>query len=234
MRILDAANAFHIKERSDFRILMIGIDRAGWAGAAKSHGFIMPWHLLCGLAILALIWLGPLPALSRTAFSLGMIAHLGAVALAAPLIAYGLSRIAPSAIPPALAICAMAIDMAVVLGWHVPYFHDWAAIDWRVYAVEQISFLIIGLIVWYAAFNSAPLLGAATLFLIFMHMTLVGSFLAISSHVFYDPEVCRGAFGLSPLADQRFGGVLMASWGALAYLAGSLVLFHRAVSGSCD
>lgn len=213
---------------------MIGIGRAGWAEAAKPHGVGMPWYLLCGLVILAFLWLGPLPALSRTAFSPGMIVHLGVVALAAPLIAYGISRIVRSSIPAALVICAMAIDMAVVLGWHVPYFHDWAATDWRVYAVEQISFLVVGFIVWYAAFNSAPLLGAASLFLIFMHMTLLGSFLAISSRTFYDPEVCRGAFGFSPLADQRFGGVLMASWGALAYLAGSLVLFYHAVSGAAD
>jgi putative membrane protein len=213
---------------------MIGIDRAGWAEAAKPHGVSMTWHLICGFAILALLWLGPLPALSRIAFSPGMIAHLGVVALAAPLIAYGIFRMVRSSITAALALCAMAIDMAVVLAWHVPYFHDWAATDWRVYAVEQISFLAVGFIVWYAAFNSAPLLGAATLFLIFMHMTLLGSFLAISSHTFYDPEVCRGAFGFSPLADQRFGGVLMASWGALAYLAGSLVLFRNALSGATD
>lgn len=92
-----------------------------------------------------------------------------------------------SSITGALALCAMAIDMAVVLAWHVPYFHDWATTDWRAYVVEKISFLAVGFIVWYTAFNSAPLLGAATLFLVFMHMTLLGSFLAVSSRTFYDP-----------------------------------------------
>jgi putative membrane protein len=213
---------------------MIGIDRVHRAEVEKAHGFIMPWPSLCGFVILALLWFGPLPALSRTAFSPGMIAHLGVVAAAAPLIAYGFSRGQRCLIPAVLALCAMTIDMAIVLGWHVPYFHDWAATDWRVYAVEQISFLAVGFIVWYAAFHSAPLLGAATLFLVFMHMTLLGSFLAISSRTFYDPDICRGAFGFTPLADQRFGGVLMASWGALVYLAGSLVLFHHAVSGATD
>lgn len=213
---------------------MIRTDKVDWADAGKLRESGMNWYLLSGFIIVALLWLGPLPALSRTAFSPGMIAHLGVVALAAPLIAYGLSRVAPASIPVALALCAMVIDMAVVLGWHVPYFHDWAVTDWRVYAVEQISFLFVGFTVWYVAFNSVPLIGAVTLFLIFMHMTLLGSFLAISSHTFYDPEVCWGAFGFSPLTDQRFGGVLMASWGALAYLAGSLLLFRRAVSGHCD
>jgi putative membrane protein len=230
----EAVDCVFFKECGSFRISMIGIDRVHRAEVEKPHGFIMPWPSLCGFVILALLWFGPLPALSRTAFSPGMIAHLGVVAAAAPLIAYGFSRGQRCLIPAVLALCAMTIDMAIVLGWHVPYFHDWAATDWRVYAVEQISFLAVGFIVWYAAFHSAPLLGAATLFLVFMHMTLLGSFLAISSRTFYDPDICRGAFGFTPLADQRFGGVLMASWGALVYLAGSLVLFHRAVSGATD
>jgi hypothetical protein len=34
---------------------------------------------------------------------------------------------------------------------------------------------------------------------------------------------------LSPLEDQRFGGVLMASWGAFAYGLGALILFARAI-----
>jgi putative membrane protein len=210
---------------------MIETARVCWADAGKPRGTAMPWQLLSGLIILALLWLGPLPHLSRTAFSPGMITHLGVVALAAPLIAYGISRMVPHPIPGvSLALGVMVIDMALVLGWHIPYFHDWAATDWRLYATEQISFLVFGLAAWYVAFNSAPLIGAAMLFLIFMHMTLLGTFLAISSQTFYDPEVCRGAFGFSPLADQRFGGVLMASWGALAYLAGSLLLFYRVVS----
>ncbi|NLY59705.1 MAG: cytochrome c oxidase caa3-type, assembly factor CtaG-like protein, partial [Gammaproteobacteria bacterium] len=45
---------------------------------------------LTALLLLAGLWLGPLPAMSRTAFSAHMLLHLGVVALVAPLLAAGL------------------------------------------------------------------------------------------------------------------------------------------------
>lgn len=47
---------------------------------------------LTALLLLAGLWLGPLPAMSRTAFSAHMLLHLGVVALVAPLLAAGLVR----------------------------------------------------------------------------------------------------------------------------------------------
>ena len=37
----------------------------------------------------------------------------------------------------------------------------------------------------------------------------------------YDPELCRGAFGLDRLQDQHLGGVVMAVGGGLPYLIGT-------------
>jgi putative membrane protein len=48
------------------------------------------FSLLAGLALLAAIWAGPLLAAWRESFAAHMLAHMGVVALAAPLIAIGL------------------------------------------------------------------------------------------------------------------------------------------------
>ncbi|WAP68947.1 hypothetical protein [Jiella pelagia] len=35
------------------------------------------------------------------------------------------------------------------------------------------------------------------------------------------PDVCQGAFGLSRVADQQFGGAMMAIWGGLPHMGGA-------------
>lgn len=193
------------------------------------------WPVLLGMAFLCAAWLGPLPSLARTAFSPGMITHLSVVALAGPLIGYGLATSRYSsggrAGTPLILLVAMFCDMAVVVGWHLPSLHDAAARSWIVFAIEQITFLGTSLTLWYFAFQRREnvAVGAFVLFMVFMHMTILGCVLAISPRLFYDPDVCLGAFGFTPLQDQRVGGVLMASWGAGAYLLGSVVLFFRMI-----
>jgi putative membrane protein len=47
--------------------------------------------LILGLLVLAAVWFGPLPQLARQAFFAHMAMHMGVVAIAAPLIALGIS-----------------------------------------------------------------------------------------------------------------------------------------------
>lgn len=196
-------------------------------------------YVLLGMAVLCAAWLGPLPSLARTAFSPGMITHLSVVALAGPLIGYGLATSRYSsekgAGTPFILLFAMFCDMVIVVGWHLPSLHDAAARSWIVFAIEQVTFLGVSLAVWYFAFQRRENLGlgAFVLFMIFMHMTVLGCILAISPRLFYDPDVCLGAFGFAPLEDQRLGGVLMASWGAGAYLLGAAILLFRMI-GKAD
>ena len=184
---------------------------------------------LAGTLVLAALWLGPLPSLSQTAFSPHMMLHLGVVVIAAPLIAFGLAI----HIPPitnfgtALSWCLLALlfEMMAVWGWHVPLLHDAAARNTSLFVLEQASFLVAGLAVWTAAFTArsretAPA-AAIALFLTFTHMTMFGLILTLTPILLYDPELCRGAFGLDRLQDQHLGGVLMAIGGGLPYLIGT-------------
>ena len=194
-----------------------------------------PWQLWAGLAVLAATWLGPLPAMTRTAFSPSMIVHLSVMALASPLIAIGISRLPdlprlPDK-PALLALAAAIADMVVVIGWHISYFHEAAARSWMAYSIEQITFLLAGLGIWCIGFlptgRRSALWGAVAFFMSFMHMTVLGCVLLFVPHLLYDPDVCQGAFGLAPLQDQQFGGILMAGWGAFVYAGGGVALFRR-------
>ena len=186
--------------------------------------------LILGLAVLAAIWLGPLPALSQTAFSPSMITHLGVVAGAAPLLGLGLARMA---LEPGLptrgmswALAASLLEWAVVWGWHLPGPHEAAARSQGVFAAQQLSYLGSGVAVWFLAFAGRDRATAAggmlACFMSFMHMTLLGLLFVLAPAALYNADICRGAFSLSPLEDQQFGGMLMIGWGSLVYLVGGI------------
>ncbi|HEV7275247.1 MAG TPA: cytochrome c oxidase assembly protein [Devosiaceae bacterium] len=199
-------------------------DRAGWLLTGA------------GAAVLIALWAGPLPALSRTAFAAHMILHLGVISLAAPLLALGMVRLGlgRAVLPPVLAaaIFATLFDLAVVWGWHLPVLHEAAARVPALFAAQQASFLLAGVAVWVTALGSGEggggfLGGLLALLFTGMHMTMLGVLLLAAPVLLYDPSLCVGILGFERLDDQRLGGVLMASFGGLPYLAGGLFLVAR-------
>lgn len=188
---------------------------------------------LTALLLLAGLWLGPLPAMSRTAFSAHMLLHLGVVALVAPLLAAGLVRAGlrlHGDMRGWLAL-AFALEMLVVWGWHAPALHEAAARNVGAFVLQQLSFMLAGLGVWCVALAAqrrsdqiTAMLGFA---LTLMHMTMLGVLLLMAPQLIYPADLCLGAFGFAQLEDQRFGGVLMAAWGGLVYLLGGLLLGCR-------
>jgi putative membrane protein len=203
--------------------------------AARAVGKWPP-SIWIGLAVLAATWLGPLPSLARTAFSPAMIMHLAVVSVASPFLAAGLGQIGAGRFlqkPVQWIVLATLFDMLIVLGWHVPVFHEAAARSWPAFALEQVSFLAAGLGIWCLAFveptRKTAIAASGAFFMTFAHMTVLGCILILAPHLLYDPDVCQGAFGLSPLADQRLGGLLMASWGSFAYLGGGAWLLWRGI-----
>jgi putative membrane protein len=125
--------------------------------------------------------------------------------------------------------------MVAVWGWHAPALHTAAALDGRVFVVQQASFLAAGMVVWLVGFSgrsrAASGIGALAMMVTFMHMAMLGVLLTLAPGLLYPPEICLGAFGLDRLADQRLGGGLMAVGGGMPYLFGGLVLAHRFIAG---
>ena len=193
---------------------------------------------LAGVSLLAAIWLGPLPRLAPHSFSAHMTMHMGVVALAAPLIALGVSR--STVWSPASAgfmgtrwlaapIAASMIELVVVWGWHAPALHhaarqhEWALI------LEQGSFLLAGLLLWVTALGGDARrerghAGAGVVALLFtsMHMTLLGALFALSNRPLF-----QHAHDVNALPDQHLGGAVMLIAGGSSYLIGGLWLTMR-------
>ena len=206
------------------------------AAAPRAGGLRHGW-LVAGLVVLGAVWIGPLPEWSRQSFASHMLMHMGVVAVAAPLIAVGLAR---SRFDPArrwpgwfAPMVASALEFVVVWAWHAPALHHAARHVPGLLLVEQGSFLLVGLLVWIAAFggddarrHDRAAAGVAGLLMTSMHMTLLGVLLALASRPLYTGHVAfdNAIFGLSPLQDQHWGGVLMLVFGGASYLVGALVL----------
>ncbi|MDX1583572.1 MAG: cytochrome c oxidase assembly protein [Thermoanaerobaculia bacterium] len=187
---------------------------------------------LAGIALLAIIWLGPLPSLAPFAFWAHMTMHMGVVAIAAPLIALGISgtRLDPVEKSPRLwaPIPAAILELIIVWAWHAPGAHHWARHSSVGLVVEQSMFLAAGLFVWISAFGGDPetrsRIGAGIIGLLLtaMHMTLLGALLSLTPRPLYDHAATFGS--LTPLEDQHLGGAIMLLVGGVSYLAGGIWL----------
>lgn len=201
----------------------------------------MPWTGAVGAGVLAALWLGPLPALAREAFTAHMAIHMGVVAVAAPLLAVSVAggradpaRRWPAAFAP---VPAALVELVVVWGWHAPALHHAARRSGTAFAVEQASFLAVGLLVWLAAVGGDPArrdrragAGALGLLLASMHMTLLGALLTLAPRTLY-ARSGPTPLGLSALEDQHLGGAVMLIVGGAVYLAGGVVLVRRMLRG---
>jgi putative membrane protein len=168
-----------------------------------------------------------------------MLAHMAAVAIAAPLIALGIAGTPwdPSMrLPLVVAPLPMAIvELLVVWGWHAPAARELAASSTAGLIIEQAMFVMAGLLLWSAcigasgaAHRARRAAGVIALLLTTMHMTLLGVLITLAPRTLFGTTGfhCFG-HSVSPLADQQLGGVIMLIVGAGSYLAGGLLMLSR-------
>jgi putative membrane protein len=190
--------------------------------------------LLTGLAVLALMWHGPLADSARVWFSSHMTVHIGVVAIAAPLVAVGIrgSRFDPVHRVPAVfaPVPASIVELIVVWGWHAPLLHEAARAHDTIFAVEQGTFLGAGLLLWLSAVGDTPSpsnwragAGVGALLFTSIHMTLLGALFLLAPRPLY-LHVGFAAGDISHLADQHLGGAIMLLVGGASYLLGALWL----------
>lgn len=198
--------------------------------------------LISGFLILAGLWLGPLPEWTRHSFAAHMALHMSVVAIAAPLIALGISggtvdpaRRWPAAFP---AIPWSIAELVVVWSWHAPTLHHVARTIPGGLVAEQFTFFAAGLAVWLASISGPSAVardragaGITALLLTSMHMTLLGALIALTPRALYShaAHAHGAATTLTPLDDQHLGGAIMLAIGGVSYLAGGLALATRLV-----
>ncbi len=202
--------------------------------------------LILGLLTLALIWAGPLLAAWRDSFAAHMLAHMGVVAIAAPLIAIGLSPFVETKLPRAsspetpllsLPLIASLVELVVVWGWHAPATRLWAESSIFASVLEQASFLLAGLFLWLTSIGrrgtpARDASGAFALLLTSVHMTLLGALLSLAPRPLYGTgDVTCFGIVLGAGEDQALGGVIMLMIGAAVYLAGGVFLLARLLAG---
>ena len=181
---------------------------------------------IAGAALLPLGW--------AAAAAGGMIGHMAghmiAVAVAAPLIAWGIggtrydpARALPRAVTP---MAMMVVELAVVWGWHLPGLRALADASVAVLVVEQAMFLAAGLLLWAAVLGTGPERragGVGALLLTSMHMTLLGALIGLAPRPLYAHH--------HGMEDQQLGGVVMLMVGAASYFAGGLAMLGTLLRG---
>ena len=163
-----------------------------------------------------------------------MVAHLLLMVVAAPLIliASGSNALLGRSLPSVF--CWLAGSLTVIF-WHVPAVLAIALRSHYWHAIEQISFLIAGVLFWTPAIatphRSSGWSVPVYLFLATLPCDALSAYLVFCGHIVYPSYGSGGQmFRLSPLDDQALAGALMWVIVTFAYLIPALILTARLLS----
>jgi putative membrane protein len=179
-------------------------------------------------------------------FSIHMVQHLVLTLVFPPLLLYGVPgwlvgalATKPSVYPVARILSrpwvAALLFSASIAVWHLPPFYDLMMRSHEVHIFTHLMFMVTATIMWFPVMSSVPelprltpLAGILYLFLVCLPMQVVGAFLTFADDVLYPwYEAAVRTWGLSPLDDQRLGGLLMWIPGNLWIFGAIGVLFFQ-------
>ena len=190
------------------------------------------------LASLLLALQGPLHELSDYyLFSAHMVQHLAVILVMPPLLLAGIPDwlLRPAIRVPAvrafaravtIPLVALALNDAIFLAWHFPGPYDLVMRDHNVHIAMHLMIMVTGVIMWWPVMSPLPELPriAAPLQMIYLFisgipMMISAALITFSATPLYQWYVqAPRIFGISPLDDQRLGGVIM-------WVPGGLVLW---------
>jgi cytochrome c oxidase assembly factor CtaG len=216
----------------------------GW-GPPPGRGRVAAF--LGGTVILAGAVLGPLAEWAEhAALSAHMAQHLLLILVVPLLWLLGLPPwlLAPAARVPVVGrfgwwltrpLPALALASAVQIAWHLPVAFDAALRVERLHALEHVSFLVSGLLLWWPVAGSAvewprpsPPAQLLYLFLATIPMMAISAPITLAEDLLYPFYAAAGAaWPLAPQPDQELAGILMWVGGTLGYLVAGTVVFFR-------
>lgn len=177
---------------------------------------------LAGVVVLAVAFASPLCALSSALFSGRVVHHLLLVVVAGPLIAGAWPTRGP--LSPVL---PFLVSAATLWMWHLPQTYDGALGNKLIYWLMQATLLGTFVVFWQSILHRAQPIGAAMLFTFaaYLQMSVLGALLTFAPDPLYAIHMTAPlAFGITPLADQQLGGLIMWVPGGLPFLVlGGLV-----------
>jgi putative membrane protein len=243
-------------------VLACGVVAAAWAWAWHARGTRprpgQAVRFAGGLLALLLALNGPLHDLSDWyLFSAHMVQHLVLTLVVPPLLLTGvptfmldallrpcLARRAPGAVVRMLTrpLPAFTVYAVAVVGWHLPGPYNTALEIHGWHVAEHLALLAAAVLGWWPIVSPSrlapPLPYAAQLLYLFvfgMPMTVVAAMITAAEHVLYPfYEAAPRIVDLTPLADQRLGGVIMWVPSGLIPLAAFTIVFFRWVAAEAD
>ncbi len=211
---------------------------------------VAPWRIAAffgGLGIIFVALNGPLHDLSdRSLVSAHMVQHLLLTLAAPPLLLLGVPGwlLRPILDLPTVAgvgarlcrpLAALALFTVVFTAWHLPMPYEWALRHHGVHIVEHLLLMAGAVLFWWPVLGALPewprLEPPAQLLYLFaasVAMVPVAAVITLADEILYPfyGEAAR-QWGLSPLADQRLGGVIMWVGGPLILLIAMTIVFFR-------
>ena len=199
------------------------------------------------LAVLGLALNGPLHNLSDGyLFSAHMVQHLALTLVFPPLLLYGTpaSVVRPLLGPHGVASFARWATRPLAAGlvfsvpitlWHFPQFYEAALEHHALHIVQHLVFIATAVIMWWPILSPVPELPRASyptqllyLFVLGLPMTLAGAMITLADGVLYPfYAAAPRVWGLTPLADQQLGGLLMWVVGTIYLWVAATVVWFR-------
>lgn len=132
-------------------------------------------------------------------------------------------------------LAAFALWTVLLVGWHLPVLYDAAIEHPVVHALEHVSFLVAGVVMWSPVLESLPApewfgTGAKLLYLTGVRSidAILANVFWWSGTVFYSRyETTAPIWGVDPLADQGHAGTVMMVWTGTSTLVVSAILFFK-------
>ena len=216
----------------------------------RSADGLEAWRIALFFAGLGTIFValnGPIHDLSdRSLVSVHMLQHLLLTLVVPPLLLAGtprwlllpavrlrpVARIGRTLTRP---LPALAIFSVVFAAWHMPFLYEWALQHHGVHAVEHFLLVASARLLWWpglSPLSAWPRLQPAGqllyLFVAGIPMVPVAAFITLTDRILYPfYGEAPWQWGLSPLADQRLGGVLMWMGGPLVFLIAMTIVYFR-------
>jgi putative membrane protein len=190
---------------------------------------------------------GPLHDLSdEYLFSAHMVQHLMLQLVVAPLALLGIPgwMLRPALRVPTVrslahrvtrVAAAFALFNVTMAAWHLPPLYNLALAHHPVHILQHVTFLVASVIMWWPLVGSLaelprPSYPAQILycFLLTIPMSIVAVYITYSDRVLYPLyAIAPRVFGISPLEDQRLGGLIMWVPGGLYFLGVLSVVFFK-------
>ena len=203
--------------------VMLAVAALFWFGqplrSRPSAGFA------AGMAVLAVIFISPLCALTVALFSARVVHHVLLVAVAAPLLAWAILQqarprlVALASALPRLATPLLVLHTVIFWLWHAPDAYLLALTSTPTYWLMQTTLLGSAMLFWGSVLLASPGRAIVALVAVTIQMGLLGALLVFSGQPLYVPHFgTTQAFGLSALDDQQLSGLIMWVPASLPYL----------------